>query len=199
MACLFSSTCGKRTIVNVDSICDALTKRIATQQLQARIYFTQAQEHALRASLCVNESDRIGARQFLLERNKARERQRLELSQMSNLLEIREQLERTRRDLETGQLLSGASVSLSDLLERMPDLQQVMDDLQKGSYQVMEHSEMLAMTPAPSSEADEALDDEISLLMTQAMPIVFPRSNLDEPFIVPVAKPHKCLVDEEPY
>lgn len=196
MACLF---CGKTTIVNVDSICDALTKRIETQQLQARIYFTQAQEHALRANLCAREGDRMGARQFLLERNKAHERQRLELSQMSNLLEIREQLDRTRRDLETGHLLSGASVSLSDLLERMPDLQQVMEDLQQGSYQVMEHSEMLAMTPCSSSEADEALDDEIALLMTEAMPIVVVRSNLDGPFMVPVAEKHKCLAEEKPY
>lgn len=199
MACLlFSSMCGpSTTVVNVETICDTLKQRIETQRLQASIYFTQAQEHSLRANLCAKEMDKLGTRQFLLERNKAQQHQRLELKQMSNLLEILEQLERAQRDLETSSLLSGANVSLADLLERIPDLEQIMDDLQDGRQQVMEHSEILATSLVPR-ETSDALEDEIALLITEAMPTAIIRSNFEAPFIEPTTEKRKCLAEKKP-
>lgn len=160
----------------IHQLCQSLRSRIETQNCQAQVYFCLANEHHMRAEMCARAQDKAGVRQFLLEKRKALREQRLELDQMGNLSTVLARLERAQRDYETGKHLGAVNMTLNQLLESMPDLADVMDQLHENVARADQHSEMLA---APfmgrayfdnDDNDDDAIEAEVAALVEEQLP-----------------------------
>ena len=175
----FHSGAAQDPLLNQDSmreteihqLCQSLRSRIETQNCQAQVYFCLANEHHMRAEMCARAKDKAGVRQFLLEKRKALREQQLELDQMGNLSTVLARLERAQRDYETGKHLGAVNMTLNQLLESMPDLADVMDQLYENVARSDQHSEMLA-APFTYLDTDDEIETEVAALVEERLPHV---------------------------
>jgi hypothetical protein len=147
---------------SVETLMERLQRRIRAQTLQAEQHRNDQMEHGLRAESCAKKSDRIGARHYLAEAQKAGFYYDLELKQKSNLQEIHRKLREAVINAETIKHLSAASLTLEQLHKEMPleKLDDIMDSLQDGMIQTNQQSEILSFRLN-----DEDVDAELEDLM----------------------------------
>ena len=145
---------------SVETLMERLQRRIRAQTLQAEQHRNDQIEHGLRAESCAKKADRIGARHYLAEAQKAGFYYDLELKQKSNLQEIHRKLREAVINAETIKHLSAASLTLEQLQKEMPleKLDDIMDSLQDGLIQTNQQSEILSFR-LNEQDVDAELDD----------------------------------------
>ncbi len=156
---------------NAMAILQELKALLRALRLQSLTTEGRANEERLRMQRCVNNNNRIGARHHLVESKKLLKKYTDQLQRVSNLNEVIDRLETALSNLQLTRKLSGASVTLKQLVAGMRDPSKIMDDIRDNMQLLSEANEQLGSNMAAAA-ADDDIDGELEQLMSASMPNV---------------------------
>lgn len=163
-------------LTNVDEqsatiVLDELRTLLRALNSQANVSWRRDVEERKRMEKCIVENNRIGARHHLVESKKLIRKYGIQLQTVSNLKDVIGQLEAALANLELVKKLSGAALSLKQLVDATPDPTQLMDQIRECMTMINGTSESMKMQSQPNLD-DEDIDAELAQLMIANMPNV---------------------------